>query len=153
MIELELHSKEDDKSLLSKEKAFAEIFAWIFASSFFMLQKQLSRGVPRKRCSENIQQIHGRTPMPITYVEALRHGCFPVTLLSIFRTPFPRNIPGRPLLMTPALNYYFVVWRTTLTFSWCFVSIYRMVRGSRSRSFHICEHLFYRTLRWVFLYG
>ena len=28
------------------------------------LQKQLSRGVLRKRCSENMQQIYRRTPMP-----------------------------------------------------------------------------------------
>ena len=27
-------------------------------------QMQPSRGVPRKRCSENIQQIYRRTPMP-----------------------------------------------------------------------------------------
>ena len=27
-------------------------------------QKQLHRGVPRKRCSENMQQIYRRTPMP-----------------------------------------------------------------------------------------
>ena len=28
------------------------------------VQKQPSRGVPRKRCSENVQQIYRRTPMP-----------------------------------------------------------------------------------------
>ena len=27
-------------------------------------QKQPSRGVPRKRCSENMQRIYRRTPMP-----------------------------------------------------------------------------------------
>ena len=34
--------------------------------SYYMLetQKQPSRGVLRKRCSENIQQIYKRTPMP-----------------------------------------------------------------------------------------
>ena len=29
---------------------------------------------------------------------ALRHGCSPVNLLYIFRTPFPRNTSGRLLL-------------------------------------------------------
>ena len=29
-----------------------------------VLQKQSPRGVPRKRCSENMQQIYRRTPMP-----------------------------------------------------------------------------------------
>ena len=28
------------------------------------VQKQPLRGVPRKRCSENMQQIYRRTPMP-----------------------------------------------------------------------------------------
>ena len=28
------------------------------------LQKQPPRGVPRKRCSENMQQIYRRAPMP-----------------------------------------------------------------------------------------
>ena len=28
------------------------------------IQKQPPRGVPRKRCSENMQQIYRRTPMP-----------------------------------------------------------------------------------------
>ena len=30
----------------------------------FKRNKQLSRGVLRKRCSENVQQIYRRTPMP-----------------------------------------------------------------------------------------
>ena len=30
----------------------------------YVLQKQQPRGVPRKRCSENMQQIYNRTPMP-----------------------------------------------------------------------------------------
>ena len=29
---------------------------------------------------------------------ALRHGCSPVNLLHIFRTPFPKNTSGRLLL-------------------------------------------------------
>ena len=29
-----------------------------------LLQKQPARGVPRERCSENMQQIYRRTPMP-----------------------------------------------------------------------------------------
>ena len=29
---------------------------------------------------------------------ALRHGCSPVSLLHIFRTPFPKNTSGRLLL-------------------------------------------------------
>ena len=29
-----------------------------------LVQKQPPRGVPTKRCSENMQQIYGRIPMP-----------------------------------------------------------------------------------------
>ena len=47
-------------------------------------QKQLSIGVSRKRCSENMQKIYRRTP---NFIEMrLRHGCSPVNLLLIFGT-------------------------------------------------------------------
>ena len=60
-------------------------------------QKQSPRGVPRKRCSEIMQQIYRRTPMPkcdfnkvaSNFIEiALLHGCSTVNLLLIFRTLF-----------------------------------------------------------------
>ena len=61
------------------------------------MQKQPPRGVPRKNCSENMQQIYRRTSMPkcdfnkiaLNFIEiALRHGRSPVNFLHIFRTPF-----------------------------------------------------------------
>ena len=72
-------------------------------------QKQPFRGIFRKRCSENMQQIYRRTPMPkhdFNKVEsnfteiALRYECSPVNLLHIFRTPFPKNTSGGLLLPT-----------------------------------------------------
>ena len=63
-------------------------------------QKQPFRGVFKKRCSENMQQIYRRTPMPkcdFNKEIALRHGCSPVNLLHTFRTPFLKDIPGRLL--------------------------------------------------------
>ena len=60
-------------------------------------QKQLSRGVLIKRCSEYMQQIYRRTHMPKcdNFIEiTLRHGCSPVNLLHIFRTPFYKNAYG-----------------------------------------------------------
>ena len=36
-------------------------FSYFFSN--LNLQKQHSRGVPRKKCSENMQQIYRRTPM------------------------------------------------------------------------------------------
>ena len=70
-------------------------------------QKQSSRGVLRKWCSKNKQQIYRRTPIPkcdfnnmqSNFIEiTLRHGCSPVNLLYIFRTFFPQNISERLLL-------------------------------------------------------
>ena len=64
------------------------------------MQKQSSRGVLGKRCSENMQQIYRRTPMPkrdfnkvaCNFIETtFRHGCSPVTLLRICCTPFLKN--------------------------------------------------------------
>ena len=59
----------------------------------WLLQKQSSIGVLKKRCSKNMQQIYRRTPIPKYDFNkiTLRHGCFPVNLLHIFGTPFPRN--------------------------------------------------------------
>ena len=74
-----------------------------------MEQKQPSRVLLKKKCSENMHQIYRRTPMPkcdfnkvallSNFIEiALRHGCSPVNLLRIFRIPFLRNTSGRLLL-------------------------------------------------------
>ena len=60
------------------------------------VQRQLFRGVLSKSCSENMQQIYRRAPMPkcdfnkvaSNFIEiTIRHGCSPVKLLNIFRTP------------------------------------------------------------------
>ena len=61
-------------------------------------QKQPSRGVLRKRCSENKRQIYWRTSISkcdnfieITLWGVLTHGRSAVNLLHIFRTLFPKN--------------------------------------------------------------
>ena len=94
-----------------------------------LVQKQPFRSVLRKRYSENMQQIHRRTPMPkwnfnkvaklfysiklqSYFIEiALRHGCSPINVLHIFRRPFPKDTPKGLLLlvkghskMNPLLN-------------------------------------------------
>ena len=35
-----------------------------YVNKFIYIQKQPPRGIPRKWCSENMQQIYRRTPMP-----------------------------------------------------------------------------------------
>ena len=78
-------------------------------------QKQPSRRVLRKRCSENMLQIYRRhlcrsaisiklqssfiEITPCNFIEiTLRHGCSSVNLLHIFRTHFLKNTSGWLLL-------------------------------------------------------
>ena len=70
-------------------------------------QKQLSRGVLKKRCSENMQQIYRRTPMTkcdfnkvAILLKSHFDGCSSVNLLHIFRTPSPKNTSWWLLLKT-----------------------------------------------------
>ena len=42
----------------------AFLSAYIEITFFLIYQKQSSKGVLRKRCSENMQQIYRRTPLP-----------------------------------------------------------------------------------------
>ena len=89
---------------------------YVFVALWKDFQKQPLRGVLEKRCSENVQQIYRRTPMPkcdFNKVEiALRHGCSTVNLLHIFRTSFQQNTSERllldftdyPLLKTHQIN-------------------------------------------------
>ena len=62
-------------------------------------QKQPPRGIPWESCSENMQQIYRRTCRKAISIKllcnftevTLQHGCSPVNLLHIFRTPFLRT--------------------------------------------------------------
>ena len=61
-----------------------------------LMQKQSSRGVPLKRCPENIQQIYKKTQ----FIEIVfLHGCSPVNLLHICKTFPQQSISGGLLLM------------------------------------------------------
>ena len=51
------------KNFILLLKRYSYIIMHSFAS-LVNLQKQLTRGVLRKRCSENMQLIYRRTPMP-----------------------------------------------------------------------------------------
>ena len=79
--------------MVSLTRSFLRAFSKTFR------QKQPSRAVLRKSCSENMQQIYRRTYrrtlMPksdFNFIEiTLRQGCSPVNLLHIFRIPFPKS--------------------------------------------------------------
>ena len=73
-----------------------------------IMQKQPPRGVLWKSYSENMQQIYRRTTIRnVISIKlfcnfigiTLLHGCCPVNLLHIFRTPFPKNTSGWLLLI------------------------------------------------------
>ena len=63
--------KNSNKSLRNLCSVTLQVVGWLFTSDYtiiivscYEVQKQPPRGVPRKRCSENMQQIYRRTPMP-----------------------------------------------------------------------------------------
>ena len=81
------------------------------AQDMSSFQKQPSRDALRKSCSKNMQQIYRRTPMTkfdfnkvCNFIEiTLRHGCFPVNLLHIFRKLYKYTYVGLPLDMESQL--------------------------------------------------
>ena len=50
--------------LLAEKLLINRLGKYVLSQSYSDFQKQPPRGVPRKRCSENMQQIYRRTPMP-----------------------------------------------------------------------------------------
>ena len=79
----------------------------------YLYQKQPSRSVPRKTCSENMQQIYRRTPIPkCDFNKVALQRCWnhtstwrsPVNLLHIFRAAFLKNTSAPLFLVYIRLN-------------------------------------------------
>ena len=75
--------------------------------SLALSKKQPYKGVLKKRCSKNVQQIYKTTPTPKgdfkkvakqLYRNDTSTWMFSLNLLYIFRTLFSKNTPGRLLL-------------------------------------------------------
>ena len=92
-----------------------------FLASKLTCQKQPPIGVPRKKCSENMQQIYRRTPMPCwsaisikllcNFIQiVLRHGWSPVNCMHIFRKPFLKNTSGWLLLPFDGILFSYYVY-------------------------------------------
>ena len=84
-------------------------------------QKQPLRVVPGKKCSENMQQIYRRTPMPnCDFNKVALYFC-------IFRTPFLKNTSG--WLLLKFIHTFFIHklstqnYKLQLKFCGCFCSV------------------------------
>ena len=87
---------------------FSEIFAWVL-SLVVIFQKQPSRGVLKKRCSENMQQIYRRTPMPTNKLPVLVSGGGGVIIIWSIRGvcyTFPVNCATCLLLLFIGLSFF-----------------------------------------------
>ena len=76
-------------------------------SAFHYIFRDSRPAVLKKRCSENMQQIYRRMPLPkcdlkkllSNFIEIeLWYGCSPIHSLHIFRTFFAKSTSGRLLL-------------------------------------------------------
>ena len=83
--------------------------------SIFNTQKQLPRGVPEKGVPKTSSKFTGKHPcrsaisikLLCNFIKiTLGHGCSPVNLLHIFRTPFLKNSSGWLLLNTLLIVTY-----------------------------------------------
>ena len=75
---------------------------------------------------------------------ALRHGCSPVHLLHIFKTPFPKNTPRRPLLNFAYFQNIFnkiltlkVVWKYNFETQSCYAIVCETIAKKLSEAPHI----------------
>ena len=101
-----LHQRHKILSMNSERKDTLTFYFVIIKAllSSSRVQEQPSRDVFNKRCSENMQQIYRKTPMPKCgfnkvakqfYWNHTSAGCSPVNLLHIFRTPFLALLASR----------------------------------------------------------
>ena len=68
-------------------------------------QKQPPRGVPKKGVLKIYNKFKGEQPCRSAI--SLQHGCSPVNLLHVLRTPFFKNSSERELLFRMIIIAYF----------------------------------------------
>ena len=117
-------------------------------------QEQLFLGDLIKRCSQNMQEIYRRTPIPKFLCNflniTLRHGCSGVNLLHIFRTPFQKNGSSDTLIWRSNQ----VIWKYAKSSIVCKFAGFHLqpyYRGALSQVFHKDKgytlHNFFRICR------
>ena len=100
--------------ILSNRRVYKTLYTFILkyisqgCQPSLAIQKQPYKSLLRKRCSENMQQIYRRTPMPRynfnkialqLYWNRTSAGGSLVNFLNIFRTTFPKNTSEQLLLV------------------------------------------------------
>ena len=119
---------------MTPAEEFSYQFCKIFKNNFYVEHQQMAA---RKKCSENIQKVYRRTPMPkCDFIKvALLHGCSPVNLLYIFRTPFPKSNSKELLLKVKS------------------VEAVCKIRSSNVRNIESWDELFVRHAVYGFIYS
>ena len=99
--------------ILTFQTSGDNIFISSHQSCFIKTQKQPSRGVLIKRCSENLQEIYRRMPKCDfnkvalqLYSNRISVWVFSCRFLHIFRTPFSKNTSGWLLLKKSVLKNF-----------------------------------------------
>ena len=121
------------------------VFIWQLHLLVSTLQKQPSKGVLRKMCSENMQQIYRRTPMPMCdfnkvamqlYWNHTSVWVFSYKFAACFRTPLPKNTSGRLLpTIYVKLNIQFLIsslFQTTSVYWFTTLMIDFMIQWTKS---------------------
>ena len=73
----------------------------------FNLQKQLSTSVLRKRCSENMQQIYKKTPIPKCDFNKVVLRCIAFVMLQKFRKRYVRG--GSRTTATSKMEHFVII--------------------------------------------
>ena len=135
------------------------MFGWKESLKHMNKMEQSSRGVPMKRCSENMLQIYRRTPMPkcdfnkllCKFIEmTLRHRVSPVNLVHIFKKPFLKNTSGW-LLLTRIRTTGIYIWQNLCVSSYTSAELFLVIIVNISICLTYDKVCSYRTLLYYSL--
>ena len=133
--------KKISKNSWKEDKCFEKLLSqnlqlYLKKSTLRLNQKQPFRGVPKKSCSENTQQIYGRTPTPkcdfnkvakqLYWIHTLA-WVFSCKFAAYFQNTFPRNISGGLLLAGKQL----LVERLILCTAWTEESVNKSIQVNK----------------------
>ena len=93
---------------------------------FLLFQKQPSRGIPKKRFSENMQQIYKRTYMPkCDFIKVAKQHLF-----------LPKNTSGGAASVISTLKGI-IMFLSQIVHASCWLKIWNMIKTKRNRKWKI----------------